>query len=89
MTNKVERQRSPAIAAQYRQRVFSEAMVIQRKEDVMTPKPIDAHCHLFSARYVVEEAAFKRFQKRVIALAAEGVVQVFRPLFGKRLHPPA
>lgn len=23
----------------------------------MTPKPIDAHCHLFSARYVVEEAA--------------------------------
>ncbi|MBN2437632.1 MAG: amidohydrolase family protein [Deltaproteobacteria bacterium] len=22
----------------------------------MTPKPIDAHCHLFSARYVVEEA---------------------------------
>ena len=23
----------------------------------MTQKPIDAHCHLFSARYVVEEAA--------------------------------
>jgi predicted TIM-barrel fold metal-dependent hydrolase len=27
------------------------------KEDVMTKKPIDTHCHLFSARYVVEEAA--------------------------------
>jgi predicted TIM-barrel fold metal-dependent hydrolase len=32
-------------------------MVVHRKEDVMTKKPIDAHCHLFSARYVVEEAA--------------------------------
>jgi peptide chain release factor 3 len=48
----------------------------------MTSKPIDVHCHLFSARYVVEEAAFERLQKRVIALAAEGAVQLFRSLFG-------
>ena len=27
------------------------------KEDAMTQKPIDAHCHLFSARDVLEEAA--------------------------------
>ncbi len=48
----------------------------------MTQKPIDAHCHLFSARYVVEEAAFEWFQKRVIALVAEGAVRSSGQLFG-------
>jgi glycerol-3-phosphate dehydrogenase len=35
---------------------LSDAWRIQ-KEDSMISKPIYAHCHLFSAKYVVEEAA--------------------------------